>query len=404
MITKKKKILLLSAYDAASHKAWRTRLERLLPEYQWTQLALAPRNFNWKIRGNSLIWAHREADILKQDYDLLIATSMVDLSSLRGLVPQLASIPSIVYFHENQFHYPLAQQRAENIEHQLVPIYSALCCEEIVFNSRFNQQSFLAGARSLLKKLPDKLPGSILEKLESSRVIGVPLRLEEVRIDDVRIEEVIIEKASKKHNAENKPENIEPSEDKLLDLLWNHRWEYDKGPGLLLTVVRMIKDQALPIRMHIVGENFREQPGEFSEIEKLLREHEQDCGLASAEFGFIKDIDSYHELLGSCDVVLSTALHDFQGLAIQEACAQGCTPLTPDDLVYPEYLDERFLYKRADSDEDSAKEIISRLTQWQKIMQSKGDLPKTKLKDYDQQFLRQRYQLLIEELIKENNG
>ncbi|MBT3530827.1 MAG: DUF3524 domain-containing protein [Gammaproteobacteria bacterium] len=388
MRTDKKRILLLSAYDAASHRAWRTRLEKLLPEYQWTQLVLAPRNFNWKIRGNSLIWAHKEAETLKQNYDLLIATSMVDLSSLRGFLPELAHIPSIVYFHENQFLYPMAQQRVENIEHQLVPLYSALCCDEIVFNSRFNQESFLEGARSLIKKLPDKLPKSILEKLESSKVIGVPLSLE------TNPRECLTKENAIKPAATGKP---------VLELLWNHRWEYDKGPGLLLEVIKMITDQSLPIKIHIVGEGFREQPVEFSEISILLRQHEQKLGLSAAEFGFVDDVGKYQTLQGSCDVVLSTALHDFQGLAIQEACTMGCTPLTPNDLVYPEYLDEKFLYQRGDNDRASALEIVKRLRLWLDIINSNGKLPKAELEDYEQESLRQRYQSLIENMIAAND-
>jgi hypothetical protein len=51
---------------------------------------------------------------------------MVDLATLRGLIPDLAQIPSVLYFHENQFAYPAGQQRKENVEPVLVPLYSAL--------------------------------------------------------------------------------------------------------------------------------------------------------------------------------------------------------------------------------------------------------------------------------------
>ena len=97
------RILLLSAYDAMSHKMWRGRLLEMFPEHTWTQLVLPPRHFNWRIRGNSLQWALNEKDLLNQDYDLLIATSMVDLASLRGFIPSIAQLPTLLYFHENQF-------------------------------------------------------------------------------------------------------------------------------------------------------------------------------------------------------------------------------------------------------------------------------------------------------------
>ena len=36
--------------------------------------------------------------------------------------------------------------------------------------------------------------------------------------------------------------------------------------------------------------------------------------------------------------MLTTALHEFQGLAVLEAVASGCVPVVPDRLSYPEYF------------------------------------------------------------------
>lgn len=384
MSSNQKRILLLSAYDAVSHRAWRERLQQLLPEYQWTQLALPARNFNWKIRGNSLIWAYTEAEVLHQSYDLLIATSMVDLSSLRGFVPELAAIPTIVYFHENQFCYPQGKHRKDNIEHQLVPLYAALSGDRIIFNSEFNRQSFLQGARNLLKKLPDKMPAAIVKKLESSEVIGVPLHCDIER---------------NMENGKALAENKKQCNKDEFNLLWNHRWEYDKGPGLLLEVVTLISQQQLPLRFHVVGESFRDQPVEFSKIEELLRRHGQQTGLTEGEFGFIPDPQEYRKLLASCDVVLSTAKHDFQGLAIQEACMQGCSPLTPNDLVYPEYLRSEFLYQRKESDKETAEGIVSHLANWISTKQSGKGLPKADLEDFSNKVLAEKYKGLFSHLI-----
>ena len=41
------------------------------------------------------------------------------------------------------------------------------------------------------------------------------------------------------------------------------------------------------------------------------------------------------------DFVVSTSLHDFQGLSILEAVSRGCLPLLPKRVVYPEYFSER---------------------------------------------------------------
>ncbi|MCL1486116.1 MAG: DUF3524 domain-containing protein [Marinobacter sp.] len=76
------RILLLSAYDAGSHRRWREQLVLSQPEFEWHVLALSPRFFRWRIRGNALTWLSEP--LLKERWDLLLVTSMVDLASVRG--------------------------------------------------------------------------------------------------------------------------------------------------------------------------------------------------------------------------------------------------------------------------------------------------------------------------------
>lgn len=371
-----RKILLLSAYDASSHKQWRMRLASMFPHYDWTQLALAPRNFNWRIRGNSLLWGFGELDALREDYDLLIATSMVDLSSLRGFVPALAQIPSIVYFHENQFVYPVgSSQESRNVEPQLVPFYAALCADAIIFNSEYNRSTFLQGCSSLIQKLPDELPPDLLTRLEKSEVIPVPLPLVEIPPRPV-------------------------NDNSLLEVVWNHRWEYDKGPTLLLQLISLLVEKKIPVRMHIVGEQFRARPPAFNQMQNLLRQQASTLNITEGEFGFMDNQQDYFTLLQRADVVLSTALHDFQGLAIQEACAFGCTPLAPDNLVYPEYLAAQFLYPMQDQGENTAQHIASRLIEWQEMKLAGTSLPKAELKEFTQEALQDKYAAVFSRLMR----
>ena len=88
------KILLLSAYDAASHRVWREGLVRHIDEHEWTVLTLPPRFFAWRARGNALTWAFQEREVLDRKYDLLFVTSMTDLAELKGIVPSLSAIPA----------------------------------------------------------------------------------------------------------------------------------------------------------------------------------------------------------------------------------------------------------------------------------------------------------------------
>lgn len=59
---------------------------------------------------------------------------------------------------------------------------------------------------------------------------------------------------------------------------------------------------------------------------------------------------SYPDVLLASDVVVSTARHEFFGVAPVEAMAAGCVPLLPDRLSYPELVPSAFhgavLYRR----------------------------------------------------------
>jgi glycosyltransferase involved in cell wall biosynthesis len=365
-------VLVLSAYDATSHRLWRERLAALFPEYAWTQLSLPPRHFDWRVRSNSLHWGLSDAPQLDADYDLLLATSMVDLAALRGLRPALAGIPTAVYFHENQFFYPANDhadaRRRQNIEPMLVPVYSALCADAIVFNSTFNRSTFLSGLKLLFDSLPDALPDAAWQRLQRSVVIPVPVALEPPA-----------------------PSTLSASAD-ILEVLWNHRWEYDKGPRLLLAVLQALQQQNVPVRLHLAGQQFRQQPEEFAQIVRLAAELSKARQLAPGQSGFVEDPANYQQLMDQCDVVLSTADHDFQGLGVQEAALRGCSPLVPDDLAYPEYLPEHCRYPRLETVSATAAGVARRLAALYKLKQIGQPLPLPDLGSYCGAAIRQQYQ------------
>jgi glycosyltransferase involved in cell wall biosynthesis len=313
------RILLLSAYDAASHANWRDGLVGALPEVEWTVLTLPPRHFAWRVRGNPLGWLDDPA--LSKPHDLVLATSMTDLATLRGLVPQLAALPAVAYFHENQFDYPVSAAAHASVEPQLVSVYTALAADRVLFNSRHNRDTFLAGARKLLERMPDHAHPQRIDAL-AGRCSVVPVGLD--------------------------PALYRPARKRgpRIQLLWNHRWEYDKGPERLLMALDAIEELYVPFRIHIAGQQFRRQPDAFARIRERHGDH-------IGQFGFVEDSGAYRRLLWDCDVVLSTALHDFQGLSVLEATAAGCLPLVPDRLAYPEWIPQPFRYLSSPRDPDA---------------------------------------------------
>ena len=170
------KILLLSAYDAASHRVWREGLVRHLAEHDWTVLTLPPRFFAWRSRGNPLSWVFGESEILENKYDLIVATSMTNLAALKGIAPNMAVVPTLVYFHENQFAYPEQRERKEYQNYKLTNLYTALAADRVLFNSRYNMDTFLDGAAGLLSVMPDHVPKGIVKAVQDrSEVLSVPL-------------------------------------------------------------------------------------------------------------------------------------------------------------------------------------------------------------------------------------
>ena len=60
------------------------------------------------MRHSPIEFAKQIAELVKagQHWDAVVCTDMLDLATLKGLYPELP--PAVLYFHENQFEYPLS--------------------------------------------------------------------------------------------------------------------------------------------------------------------------------------------------------------------------------------------------------------------------------------------------------
>ncbi len=251
---------------------------------------------------------------------------MVDLATLKGLHPKLARTPAFLYFHENQFAYPVSGEGQSKtlLEAKMVQVYSALAADCIGFNSEFNRRSFVNGVEDLLARFPDKVPKGVLSQIEEKSIV-LPVGIKSGA-------------PGSEHN-ELKPRG----DDVTRHLIWNHRWEYDKGPERLLAFVQKLSPQ-LMLEFHVVGQSFRSVPPEFEALHALLAKRGW-----LGQWGYIESRQEYTKLLSRADYVLSTAIHDFQGISVLEACASGCIPVLPKRMVYPEIFDEHYLYDDSES-------------------------------------------------------
>lgn len=375
MANKRLKGLLLSAYDAGSHKYWRRGIEKGLVEIDWTVLSLPARFFSWRIRGNPISFISQNKEALAQTYDVMLVTSMVDLATIKGLVPALSKVPSVVYFHENQFEYPSNSRQKSVLESQMVNLYSAMAADQILFNSKFNQKTFLFGCDQLMNKLPDyTLPNLVSELENKSLVLPVP------------IADHLFERPREK-----KPVNSP------VRILWNHRWEYDKGPDRLLLFLKQLSTKGVSFEINIVGESFRNEPVEFKLIQSMFTGQLR-------KFGYVEDVEEYYALLSRCDIVLSTSIHEFQGVSVMEAVAAGCVPLVPNRLSYCEYFDAPFCYEsHMDNAEEESVAAVASLLNILTQQHSNGVM-RAMLKPYRWYELIVRYQEVMQRVLSANSS
>ena len=336
------RLLIISAYHAQSHDYWAQQLIQQLDEYDCTLIALPARYYAWRMGGNALSLMAEFSQELAQHYDVVIATSMVDLATLKGLCPHLQSSQLILYCHENQFEYPQhaalsnaakQQQNSNRVSAQMRSIYSAMAADKVIFNSHFNRNTFLEGCESLLKKMPDfTCPIAPLIKAKSY-VAGIPLAQD------------VAEKALKVNE-----KAITLQADTPLRIVWAARWEFDKGMDALLCIADQLEQKKIPVEWLVLGQQFRKMP---EAAQQFLARHSHSI----VQSGFIESREEYLRCLDSADIVLSTSLHEFYGIAVLEAVACGCWPLLPKQQVYPEMYGEAHLYQCAESAVEQIKAI-----------------------------------------------
>jgi glycosyltransferase involved in cell wall biosynthesis len=312
-------VWLLSAYRSDSHAYWADWLCNTLTGYHWHKLELPGRHFRWRIRGNPLSWID---SLPNGTPDLILATSMVDLATIKGIHPRLADVYCIYYFHENQFAYPPGEHQVKSIDPQMVQFYGALAADACLFNSSFNLESFLSGCDQLLDTMPDQVPAGINQRIRNkSAVLPVPVQ----SIDG--------------HNCKQ-------------DLIvWNHRWEYDKAPELFADAVIALAANGIDFKLALLGSRPDRTPAALQRIRDSIPSHIEYDQKAS-------DTD-YRTILANARIVVSTAIHEFQGISVLQAVSAGAIPVVPDALCYREQFDSQYRYTAGDQ-----QALVEKLQHW----------------------------------------
>ncbi len=288
----------------AAHSAHTVRLETLSIAGGW----------RWRMRGAAVTLARRVRQLPRPD--LLIATDMLDVATFRGLAWEWADVPLAVYFHENQLTYPLPAGRKLDVSLPWINYTSALAADALMFNSAFHRDAFLGALPGLIGRYHDHQERDLVPAIAArSHVLSPGVDL--ARLDGVP------------------PDTAQGSGDGGPPIiLWNSRWEYDKQPEALFAALEELEAAGVPFRLIVAGEHIDPNAPAFVAARAQFAHR-------ALWWGYAPEAD-YARLLHRADIVVTTAIQEFFGIAFIEALYAGCLPIAPRRLTYPELLPPAF--------------------------------------------------------------
>ena len=328
------KILAVEPYFTGSHRAFLRGWQKH-SRHEFLFLTLPGHKWKWRMRHAAVTFARElEENIKYAAADVIFCSDMLNLAEFRGLAPRwVRDLPCVCYFHENQLTYPVQHSEERDLHYAFINAVSALAADQVWFNSDYHLRSFTEALADLLERMPDyRLPGT------------VDLIREKAHIQPPGIEEF-------------PPRPQRPPGP--LRLLWAARWEYDKNPEKFFRALYELQEQGLPFELSVLGESFREVPPVFAEAKIKLEPHVR-------HWGYLENRKDYRAELARADVFVSTADHEFFGIAALEAAAAGALPLLPARLAYPEVFNindplcaELFFY-----DDEGTRNLAERLCEY----------------------------------------
>jgi glycosyltransferase involved in cell wall biosynthesis len=287
---------------------------------------LPGRNWKWRMHGAALSLARqvleRRAGAVTAAAapDVFYASDMLDLPVFLAAVDMaMGRVPTVLYFHENQLTYPLPVGVERDLGYGFKNVTSAAVADAVVFNSEFHRREFLRAVADLLAAMPDEVPEWVTRDIEQ-RSLVIPVGCDLRRFDKHRAQGLEGHEAGRWGEANDGPL-----------LLWNQRWEYDKAPGDLFAALYALKESGVAFRLAMAGPNQGTPTAEFLRAKEALAGH-------IVQWGRVDKAEEYASLLWAADVVVSTAVHEFFGVAVVEAVYCGCRPVLPRRLSYPEII------------------------------------------------------------------
>ncbi|MCC9602388.1 DUF3524 domain-containing protein [Stieleria sp. JC731] len=283
--------------------------------HQWTLATLPARHWKWRMRSAPMVLAKQLRDKLSDQSppNVIFCSDMLDLPVFLGSVARLqyfhewiSAVPIVTYYHENQWAYPTAPRSQPDYHYGFTNLLTAALSTECWFNSRYNRETFLQHSRRFLRRMPDDRDAIDLDYIEQRCRVFYPgfTTFETNRTDEQR--------------------------PRGLRLGWVGRFEADKRPDRFFDLLVELQKRSFEFELILLGERGRE-----------VESHDQIASRFKDQIlfdGYADSQDDYHAKLQEIDVVVSTADHEFFGIAMCEAIWAGAVPVVPNGLAYPEYV------------------------------------------------------------------
>ena len=308
-------VLVLEPWYQGSHRSW---IEGWRSNSRHTIDVVNGSDSGWR---RSLITAPtRFADAINEAHrpiDALVASTPIDLATVLGLLDRSKRRPpTLLYMHESQIGYPPGPKGGQPYRAMIDDWNAITSADRVAVASRFH-------ADLLLARMPDFADGLVDGSGTKVKSILKNLHVLPVGVDDSGLHPITLGGP--------------------IRVLWNHRWSHDKNPGEFVHAVTILAAEGYEFELYALGEV--ERGGE--KAHGRLKSRLADRILLSGP----QTYDTYRQALRRSDLAISTARHEFFGLAIAEAITAGARPVVPDRLAYPEIVPDRFssqfLYQRS---------------------------------------------------------
>ncbi len=345
------RILILEPYYGGSHKQFLTGVQNCV-EAEFVLFSLPARKWKIRMQFSAIYFVQqiKSLSVPEQWFDLVLCSTFVDVAVLRSLLIGLphwnreARVQT--YFHENQIAYPCQQEDISMRQFISINYTTALASDNCAFNSHYNLDTFVGGVHKVAKFASDmNITGSVDEILKKCVVLHPGMDYS------------FIDTLPPFKKANGSPV-----------IVWNHRWEHDKGPDEFFTALYSLQEKNIHFRLIVLGESYANMPDCFAVAKEKLHNE-------IIHFGYVVSRKQYAGLLSQGDIVISTAKHEFFGISVLEAVRAGAYPLLPDSLSYPGLYPKKYLY--------SAGTLVQRL---EKMLRSAVRLTEKESKELTERF------------------